>query len=110
MPRTEYLVDLLSSASIDAPAANYVDLQKMILLRSVATAIFQHPPSIITFPALEIGKQAILHFGYGIKEAAWPFLKSAIRFTIRIESAAERELVFDAQLRPRTRSSDRGWQ
>ena len=110
MPSTEYLVDLLSSAFIDAPAAHYVDLQKMILMRSVATAIFQHPPSTITFPALEIGKQAILHFGYGIKETAWPLIKSAVRFTISIESADERELIFNAQLRPRTRRSDRGWQ
>jgi sulfatase-like protein len=110
MPGTEYLVDLLSSASIDAPADNYVDLQKMILLRSVATAIFQHPPSTITFPALKIGKQAILHFGYGIKEAAWPLVRSAVRFTISIEFGDEREIVFDAQLRPRTRRLDRGWQ
>ena len=110
MPRTEYLVDLLASASIDAPAANYVDLQNMILARSVATAIFQHPPSTITFPALKIGKQAILHFGYGIKEAAWPLIKSAVRFTISIDSADGREIVFDAQLRPRPRVLDRGWQ
>jgi hypothetical protein len=110
MPRTEYLVDLLSSASIDAPAANYVDLQKMILARSVATAIFQHPPSTITFPALEIGKQAVLRFAYGIKEAAWPLIKSAVVFTISIESADRRELVFEAQLRPRTRRLDRAWQ
>jgi hypothetical protein len=110
MPRTEYLVDLLSSASIDAPAANLVDLQKMILEREVETAIFQHPPSTITFPALKIGKQAIFHFGYGVKEAAWPLIKNAVRFAISIESAAGRELVFDAKLQPRTRKSDRGWQ
>src|ERR1700681_101115 len=110
MPRTEYLVDLLSSASIDAPAVNLVDLQQMILEREVETAIFQHPPSTITFPALKIGKQAIFHFGYGIKEAAWPLIKNAVRFAISIESAAGRELVFDAKLQPRTRKSDRGWQ
>ena len=110
MPRTEYLVDLLSSASIDAPAANYVDLQKIILKREVETAIFQHPPSTITFPALEIGDQAIFQFSFGVKEAAWQLIKNAVRFTISIESAARREIVFDAKLQPRTRRSDRGWQ
>ena len=49
MQRTEYLVDLLEDASIDAPGENYVDLEKMILRRDVETAIFQHPPSKITF-------------------------------------------------------------
>jgi len=110
MPRTEYLVDLLTSASIDAPATNYVDLQKIILKREVETAIFQHPPSTITFPALEIGKQAVFHFAYGVKEAAWPLIKNAVRFTISIESGTRREIVFEAKLQPRKRPSDRGWQ
>src|SRR2546427_4940595 len=110
MHRTEYLVDLLSSASIDAPAANYVDLEKMILERDVETAIFQHPPSTITFPALKVGKEAILYFALGVKEAAWPHIKSEVRFTISVESTPGRDLVFDAKLHPRRRKSDRGWQ
>jgi len=110
MPRTEYLVDLLTSASIDAPAANYVDLQQMILEREVETAIFQHPPSTITFSALEIGDRAVFKFSFGVKEAAWPLIKTAVRFTISIESGARREIVFDAKLQPRRRRSDRGWQ
>jgi arylsulfatase A-like enzyme len=110
MSRTEYLVDLLSSASIDAPGANHVELQEMILAREVETAIFQHPSSTITFPALEIGKQAVLQFACGIKEAAWPLIKSAVRFTISIESAGKRQRVFETKLQPRTRKSDRGWQ
>lgn len=110
MLRTEYLVDLLSSASIDAPAANYVDLEKIILARDVETAIFQHPPSIITFPALKVGREAILYFAIGIKEAAWPHIKSEVRFTIQVESTSGREIVFEAGLHPRKRKSDRGWQ
>jgi hypothetical protein len=110
MPRTEYLVDLLTSASIDAPASDYVDLQKMILKREVETAIFQHPPSTITFPALDIGDQAVLHFACGIKEAAWPLIKNKVRFTISIESAAGGEIVFESNLQPRRHKSDRGWQ
>src|SRR6266550_2427654 len=110
MHRTEYLVDLLASASIDAPAANYVDLEKMILERDVETAIFQHPPSTITFPALKVGTEAILYFALGVKEAAWPRLKNKVRFTISVESTSGREIVFDAKLHPRLRRSDRGWQ
>jgi hypothetical protein len=82
----------------------------MILARQVETAVFQHPPSTVTFPALEIGKQAVLQFACGIKEAAWPLIKSAVRFTISIESAGKRQRVFETKLQPRTRKSDRGWQ
>jgi hypothetical protein len=110
MLRTEYLVDLLASASIDAPAPNYVDLEKMILERDVETAIFQHPSSTITFPALKVGKEAILCFALGIKEAAWPHIKNEVRFTISVESTSGREIVFDSKLHPRRRKSDRGWQ
>jgi hypothetical protein len=110
MLRTEYLVDLLASASIDAPAGNYVDLEKMILERDVETAIFQHPPSTITFPALKVGKEAVLYFALGVKEAAWPHIKNELRFTISVESTPGREIVFDSKLHPRKRKSDRGWQ
>jgi hypothetical protein len=110
MPRTEYLVDFLASASIDAPAGNYVDLEKMILERDVETAIFQHPPSTITFPSIKVGKEAILYFALGIKEAAWPQIKNEVRFTISVESKSGREIVFAAKLHPRKRKSDQGWQ
>ena len=110
MLRTEYLVDLLATASIDAPTSNYVDLEKMILERDVETAIFQHPPSTITFPAIKVGKEAILYFALGIKEAAWPHIKNEVRFTISVESRSGREIVFDATLHPRQRKPDRGWQ
>ena len=109
MLRTEYLIDLLGSASIEAPAENYVDLERMILAREVETAIFQHPPSSITFPALNIAKEAKLCFGWGVKEVAWSHIKNEVRFTISIESAKGRETFFDAMLHPRKRKSDRGW-
>ena len=108
MIRTEYLIDLLATASIEAPADNYVDVERMILAREVETAIFQHPPSSITFSGLRIGKQAKLHFACGIKEVAWPLIKNEVRFAIRVESATE-EILFEAKLHPRKRSADCGW-
>lgn len=110
MHRTEYLVDLLAAATIDAPADNYVDLEKIILERDVETAIFQHPPSHITFPAVKVGKEAILYFAIGVKEAAWPHIKNEVRFTISVESTPGREIILDAKLHPRRRKADRGWQ
>ncbi|PYJ52939.1 MAG: hypothetical protein DME82_15285, partial [Verrucomicrobia bacterium] len=92
MIRTEYLIDLLATASIEAPADNYVDIERMILAREVETAIFQHPPSSITFSGLRIGKQAKLHFACGIKEVAWPLIKNEVRFAIRVESSTEKTL------------------
>ena len=108
MIRTEYLIDLLATASIEAPADNYVDIERMILAREVETAIFQHPPSSITFSGLRIGKQAKLHFACGIKEVAWPLIKNEVRFAIRVESSTE-EILFEAKLHPRKRSADCGW-
>ncbi len=108
MISTEYLVDLLATASIEAPGDNYVDVERMILAREVETAIFQHPPSLITFSGLKIGKQAKLHFACGIKEVAWPLIKNEVRFAIRVESSTE-ETLFEAKLHPRKRSSDCGW-
>ncbi len=110
MRTTEYLVDLLVSASIDAPSDDCVDLEKMILARRVETAIFQHPPSTITFPALEIGKDAKLVFAIGIKEVAWQHLKSAVRFVITAQNGRRRKEIFKASLNPREVESDRGWQ
>jgi hypothetical protein len=108
MIRTEYLIDLLATASIESPAANYVDVERMILAREVETAIFQHPPSSITFSELKIGKQAKLHFACGIKEVAWPLIKNEVLFSIRVESATEK-ILFEAKLHPRKRDADCGW-
>src|ERR1051326_3383989 len=110
MLQTEYLVDLLSSASIDAPSESYVDLEKMILAREVETAIFQHPPSTVTFPSLQLGKNSKLVFAIGIKEVAWEQLKSSVRFVIAIEDSRQRKVIFKATLNPREVKSDRGWQ
>ena len=110
MPQTEYLVDSLASASIDAPSDDYVDLEKMILAREVETAIFQHPPSTIAFPSLQIGKNAKLVFAIGIKEVTWDQLKSSVRFLVNIENGRQRRNIFKATLNPRQVKSDRGWQ
>jgi sulfatase-like protein len=110
MQRTEYLVDLLESAAVKAPGEHYVDLEKMILARDVETAIFQHPPSTITFSPLEIGKNARLLFGCGIKEAAWPHIKGPVRFVVEIGTETDRKTVFQTRLDPLKRQADRKWQ
>ena len=109
MLQTEYLVDSLAAASIDAPSADYVDLQKIILAREVETAIFQHPPSSIAFPPVKVGTNAKLIFAIGIKEVAWPQLKSPVRFIVSIESDGRRRVAFRATLNPRKLESDRAW-
>ena len=110
MERTEYLVDLVGAASIDSPDNNYVYLEKMILRREVETAIFQHPTSTVTLPPLHIGKRAMLSFGCGIKQSAWPHIKSPVRFSITVETERGRQKVFATRLDPRRRPEDRGWQ
>ena len=109
MQRTEYLVDLLAAAAIDAPGENYVDLETMILRRDVETAIFQHPPSKITFAPITIGSKATLSFACGIKQAAWAHLRNAVRFVIKVQTPKGQKTVFATRLDPRRREEDRGW-
>lgn len=110
MHRTEYLVDLLSGAGIDAPSDNYVQLQRVVLNSEVETAIFQHPPSTVTFPAIVIGRHATLKFACGIREIAWPRIKDDVEFSISVESETGRELLFQTSLNRRDRYSDCVWQ
>ena len=110
MQRTEYLVDWMSEASIEAPGDNCVDVEPMILHRVLETAIFQHPRSKITFPPLTIGGHAMLSFACGIKQVAWPLIKNAVRFVIKVETSKGVERVFKTTLDPRRRVADRGWQ
>ncbi len=110
MHRTEYLVDLLSAAGIDAPSDNYVQLQRVVLNGEVETAIFQHPPSTVTFPAFVIGRNATLKFACGIREIAWPRIKDDVDFSISVESETGRELLFQTSLNRRDRYSDCVWQ
>ena len=110
MHRTEYLVDLLSAARIEAPAANYVQVQRVVLNGEVETAIFQHPPSTVTFPAIVIGRNATLKFGCGIREIAWPLIKDDVEFSISGETEAGRKLIFQTAISRRDRYSDCAWQ
>ncbi|MFY9621335.1 MAG: sulfatase-like hydrolase/transferase [Pyrinomonadaceae bacterium] len=110
MHRTEYLVDLLTAAGIDAPSDNYVQVQRVVLSGEVETAIFQHPPSKVTFPAIVIGRNATLQFGCGIREIAWPRIKKDVAFSISVESETGRELLFQTALSRRERYSDCAWQ
>ncbi|HEY5838001.1 MAG TPA: sulfatase-like hydrolase/transferase, partial [Pyrinomonadaceae bacterium] len=109
-PRTEYLVDLLSAARIDAPSDNYVQVQRVVLNGEVETAIFQHPPSTACFPPIVIGRNATLKFGCGIREIAWTRIKHDVEFSISVEAESGRELLFQTALKRRDRYSDCAWQ
>jgi ethanolamine utilization microcompartment shell protein EutL len=106
MRDTEYLIDLLAQATIEAPAENCVAVEQMILAREVETAVFQHPPSKTIFSALRIGNEARLSFACRIKEVAWPLLKTAVRFTVSASCDDKTIVLFDLKLDPRRRKSD----
>ncbi len=110
MLRTEHLVDLLTSASVEAPGDNYADLQRMVIGREAETAVFQHPTSAITFPPLQLGERPTLDFACGVKESAWGRMESEVRFGVSVLAGARREEVFRTELDPRARAKDRAWQ
>jgi hypothetical protein len=108
--RTEHLVDLLASATVEAAEDYYVNLQRMTVGREVETALFQHPPSSVLFPPLRLGEGAALRFACGMKESAWRRIRRGVRFTISVETDGRREQVFETTLDPRARVEDRRWQ
>lgn len=110
MLRTEYLVDLLSFATVEAPGDNYANLQPMVIGREVETAIFQHPTSAILFPPIQLGEEAALHFGCGVKEPAWKRMENEVQFRISILADGKRQEIFRTEMHPRARPEDRAWQ
>ncbi len=110
MVRTEYLVDSLEAAELDAPGDNYVQVHRAILNGEVETSIFQHPPSTVIFPPIVIGHNATLKFGCGIKEIAWLRTKDDVKFSISVQDAQGSELLFQTSLSRREHPADCAWQ
>lgn len=108
--RKIHFIDLLSEAQISAPSSGYVGVQPITIDRETRSSLFNHPPAAITFSKIKIGENPILHFGYGIKQSCWKFLKSKIYFYISIKDERDREIsLFKATLKPGSRKADRLW-
>ena len=110
MRRTEYLLDSLPDATVTAPASEYVGIQTLAVGRDTRMGLFQHPPSAVLLPPLSLGARPILQLAYGIKEAAWSRIRTAVQFEASVVDAdgAERRL-FRATLDPAGKRRDRRW-
>jgi arylsulfatase A-like enzyme len=107
--RTIHLVDELAHARIEAPTPQHVELQTITIGLISQIAIFQHPPSKITFAPLEIGPEAHLHFACGIKQPSWTRMRGSVSFTIHLETEAGHHTLFEQTLDPRRNPAHRSW-
>ena len=80
-----------ASAAVTAPRPEYVGIQPITIGRETRPSLFQHPPSVVVFTGLVLGRRPLLHLGCGIKEVAWPKLKSAVRFGLMLTDRRGRD-------------------
>ena len=108
--KTEHLLDSLTEATISAPTSDYVSVQRLTIGRETRTGLFQHPPAQVLFPPLRLGTQPILYLGYGIKEAAWSRIRSAVHFEVAVVDARDAaHLLLQATVDPGRNPGDRRW-
>ena len=104
-----FLIDLLTNAVIEAPAANYVEIQRMNMERQSRSALFQHPDSKVTFNKLALGQETLLKFETGIAESVWDRFKGVIVFEIFVQANEVQERIFEFSMTTHENLSDRGW-
>lgn len=105
MPRIEHLIDRLAEATIESPGPRHVEVQRVCIGRDARSALFQHPPSRVVFPAVRLGRAARLLLAAGVKPAAWNDLQNEIVFEVRaFDTSLLRVTLF-----PRERPGDRAW-
>lgn len=105
-----HLIDLLAGAVIDAPARSYVNIQPITIGRVTRMSIFQHPNSAVRFPEIEVYPGLALNFGYGVKQACWRKIRSAIEFRISaLDSDGHVHPIFKNVLAVQNEKCDRLW-
>lgn len=104
-----YLIDLLSEAEINAPADNYVEIQRMNQELQTRSALFQHPESTVRFSGIELGEKAKLVFETGIAESVRDRFTGTILYSVTVECDRKEELVHVSKLRTRNNPEGYGW-
>lgn len=105
-----HLIDLLDHATILVSGSGKVELQTMSCARNSGSAIFQHPPALLTFPAIRLSAASRLDLSCGIHDVVLDRILNPVRFTIRVEpTEGPAETVFDRTLDPATVPGDIGW-
>ncbi len=103
--KTEYFVDRLPEATVNAPDDNYISVQPITIGRETRTCLFNHPDSSVTFSDLKVGYNGMLKFGCGIKEACWKYIQAKVYFYLCIDE----RVVFKTTLKPGKRQKDCAW-
>jgi len=110
MRKNIHFIDVLDAAQVIAPGPGHVAIQTVTLGRDARTALFQHPCSSIRFPAVTLGRNPTLSFGYAVKETAWERIASPVVFSIYIRAdGRRRRRIFTTMLDTRRQPQDRHW-
>ena len=95
----------LDAAEIEAPAPSHIELQTFVIGHIARVAIFQHPPSHITWRKIAIGRNPRLRFYPAIKPAVWDRLGSPVLFIVHTSPGDARVAIFEEN----AGSSERGF-
>ena len=109
MKETIFLIDALGNARINAPADNYVEIQRVNLDRQSRSALFQHPNSEVVFSQIKIGSKAEFTFETGIAESVWERFKGIVMFSVSVISDGATDLIFESSLAPLENPDQRKW-
>ena len=73
-------------------------------------ALFQHPPCVVDFAPLRLGRRPCLRLGLGIKQVAWERIRSPVRFLVSASGRWMRSrLLLDVTLDPHGNPEHRCW-
>jgi arylsulfatase A-like enzyme len=93
-----------SEAVVEAPNPDYVKVEISDLV------LFEHPPSQVTFSAVEVQQRGWLEFGIGLYEGAWSLSGDGVHFFVEVvDQAGGRHTVYERHLDPSHRPEDQGW-
>lgn len=110
MKVTEHLIDRLAAAKVTAPSKEHVAIQPITIGRHTRMSLFQHPPAVVEFSGLVLGGRPLLRLGCGIKEVAWPRLRSGVGFRVTLLDRRGRErLLLELSVDPAGNRQQRRW-
>ena len=107
---TIHLTDRLAEAEIHLEEVGSVEIQTMICGGLSSSAIFQHPPARVTFPAMELGNHPVIQLACGIHDVAVSGIRRPVHFTLVLHPVGGEPVELMRQtLDPRMNTSDQGW-
>jgi len=113
--RTVRIYDLLAAlprAVVDKPDVEWVAVadRTVIVGGQERRALFLHPRSVVTFPAVEVGDNAVLTCAIGVEDKAWDKDGDGVEFIVQVKLSTGAVVnVFSRYINPKANEAERHW-